>query len=131
MPFVTKVAKGVLKELNVFGNDYDTPDGTGVRDYLHVVDLAKGHVSALEHMKDGSHVYNLGTGKGTSVLEIINAFKKYNQIDLPYKIVGRRPGDIATVYADVKKAKKELLWEANLTIKEMVIDAWNFEKNNG
>lgn len=130
MPYVTKVAKGDLKELSIYGNDYDTPDCTGVRDYIHVVDLAKGHVAALNYMKPGLNIYNLGTGKGVSVLEIVNSFEKINHVKVPYKIVGRRPGDLANVYADVSKAKKELHWEAKLTLEDMVRDAWNFEKNN-
>lgn len=130
MPFVSKVAKKKLKELSIFGDDYDTEDGTGVRDYVHVVDLAKGHVAAINHMYEGLHVYNLGTGKGTSVLEIVNAFKEYNKVELPYKITKRRPGDIATSFADVSKANKKLEWKSALTIKEMVIDSWNYEKNN-
>jgi UDP-glucose 4-epimerase len=120
MPFVTKVAKGILPKLNVFGNDYDTIDGTGVRDYIHVVDLAKGHVKAIENLKDGVNIYNLGTGRGTSVLELVNAFMKVNDINVPYEIVGRRPGDIATCFADASKAKHELGWKAELGIEEMV-----------
>lgn len=130
MPFVTKVAKGQLEKLSVFGDDYDTIDGTGVRDYIHVVDLAKGHVKAIENLKDGVNIYNLGTGRGTSVLELVNAFMKVNDIDVPYEIVGRRPGDIATCFADASKAEKELGWKAELGIEEMVRDAWKFEKNN-
>lgn len=130
MPFVTKVAKGQLEKLSVFGNDYDTIDGTGVRDYIHVVDLAKGHVKAVENLKDGVNIYNLGTGKGTSVLELVNAFMKVNEINVPYEIVGRRPGDIATCFADASKAEKELGWKAELGIEEMVRDAWKFEQNN-
>jgi len=130
MPFVTKVAKGQLEKLSVFGNDYDTVDGTGVRDYIHVVDLAKGHVKAIENLSDGVNIYNLGTGRGTSVLELVNAFMKVNDIDVPYEIVGRRPGDIATCFADVSKAEKELSWKAELGIGEMVRDAWRFEQNN-
>lgn len=130
MPFITKVAKGMLPKLSVFGNDYDTVDGTGVRDYIHVVDLAKGHVKAIENMQQGVNIYNLGTGRGTSVLELVNAFMKVNCIDIPYKIVGRRPGDIATCYADPSKAEQELGWKAKLTIEDMVRDAWKFEKNN-
>ncbi|MDF1616137.1 UDP-glucose 4-epimerase GalE [Petrocella sp. FN5] len=130
MPFVTKVAKGQLPKLSVFGNDYDTIDGTGVRDYIHVVDLSKGHVKAIENLKDGVNIYNLGTGKGTSVLELVNAFMKVNDIDVPFEIVGRRPGDIATCYADASKAEKELKWKAELGIEEMVRDAWKFEQNN-
>lgn len=130
MPFVTKVAKGQLEKLSVFGNDYDTIDGTGVRDYIHVVDLAKGHVKAIENLKDGVNIYNLGTGRGTSVLELVNAFMKVNNIDVPYEIVGRRPGDIATCFADASKAEKELGWKAELGIEEMVRDAWKFEQKN-
>lgn len=130
MPFVTKVAKGQLEKLSVFGDDYDTVDGTGVRDYIHVVDLAKGHVKAIENLKDGVNIYNLGTGRGTSVLELVNAFIKTNGVDIPYEIVGRRPGDIATCFADTSKAEKELGWKAELGIEEMVRDAWRFEQNN-
>ncbi len=131
MPFVTKVATGQLEKLSVFGNDYDTIDGTGVRDYIHVVDLAKGHVKAIENLKDGVNIYNLGTGRGTSVLELVNAFMKVNDIDVPYEIIGRRPGDIATCFADASKAEKELGWKAELTVEDMVRDAWKFEQNNG
>lgn len=130
MPFVTKVAKGQLEKLSVFGNDYNTTDGTGVRDYIHVVDLGKGHVKAIENLKDGVNIYNLGTGRGTSVLELVNAFMKVNEIDVPYEIVGRRPGDIGTCYAHAEKAEVELGWKAELTIEDMVRDAWRFEKNN-
>jgi UDP-glucose 4-epimerase len=130
MPFVTKVAKGQLGKLSVFGNDYDTIDGTGVRDYIHVVDLAKGHVKAIENLNEGVNIYNLGTGRGTSVLELVNAFMKVNGINVPYEIVGRRPGDIATCYADASKAEQELGWKAELGIEEMVRDAWRFEQNN-
>lgn len=130
MPFVTKVAKGQLEKLSIFGNDYDTIDGTGVRDYIHVVDLAKGHVRAIENLNDGVKIYNLGTGKGTSVLELVNAFMRVNDVDVPYEIVGRRPGDIATCFADASKAEKELGWKAELGIEEMVRDAWKFELNN-
>lgn len=130
MPFVTKVAKGELEKLSVFGNDYDTIDGTGVRDYIHVVDLAKGHVKAIENLDKGVNVYNLGTGKGTSVLELVIAFQKVNDIDVPYEIAERRPGDIATCYADVSKAKGGLDWEAKKDIDDMVRDAWKFEQQN-
>ncbi len=130
MPFVTKVAKGKLEKLSVFGNDYDTIDGTGVRDYIHVVDLAKGHVKAIENLNDGVNIYNLGTGRGTSVLELVNAFMKVNDVDVPYEIVGRRPGDIATCFSDASKAENELGWKAELGIEEMVRDAWKFEQNN-
>lgn len=128
MPYVTQVAKGLREKLFIFGNDYETVDGTGVRDYIHVVDLAKGHVAALESEVTGVNMYNLGTGKGTSVLELIQAFVQENGIDIPYEIVGRRPGDIAISYANPKKAEKELNWKANLTIGDMVKDAWRFEK---
>ncbi len=130
IPFVTKVAKGQLAKLNVFGNDYDTIDGTGVRDYIHVVDLAKGHVKAIENLNDGVKIYNFGTGRGTSVLELVNAFMKVNNIDIPYEIVGRRPGDIATCFADPSKAEQELGWKSELGIEEMVRDAWKFEQQN-
>ena len=130
MPFVTKVAKGQLSKLSVFGNDYDTIDGTGVRDYIHVVDLAKGHVKAIEKNESGVKIYNLGTGQGTSVLELVNAFMKANNIEVPYEIVGRRPGDIGSCFADPSKAEQELGWKADLTIEDMVQDAWRFEMNN-
>ena len=130
MPFVTKVANGQLPKLSVFGDDYDTIDGTGVRDYIHVVDLAKGHVKAIENQNKGVNVYNLGTGRGTSVLELVNAFMKVNEVDVPYQIVGRRPGDIATSFADPSKAEQELGWKAQLGIEEMVRDAWRFEQQN-
>lgn len=130
MPFITKVAKGQLDELSVFGNDYDTIDGTGVRDYIHVVDLAKGHVKAIENLKNGVNIYNLGTGKGTSVLELVNAFIKINNVKVPLKIVGKRSGDVAICFADASKAERELGWKAELDIKEMVKDSWRFEQNN-
>lgn len=130
MTFVTKAAKGQLEKLNVFGNDYDTINGTGVRDYVHVVDLAKGNVKAIENIKDGVSIYNLGTGIGTFVLELVNAFMKVNNIDVPYEIVGIRPGDIATCYAHAEKAEVELGWKAELTIDDMVRGAWRFEENN-
>lgn len=128
IPFVTQVAKGRLKELLVFGNDYPTPDGTGIRDYIHVMDLAEGHVAALKNINTGIHVYNLGTGKGTSVLEIIRTFEKVNSVKIPYKIVNRREGDIAFSYADVSKAQIELNWVAKRNLEQMCRDAWNFEK---
>lgn len=127
MPFLTRVAKGQLEKLNIFGDDYDTIDGTGVRDYIHVVDLAKGHVIAIENLKEGVNIYNLGTGKGTSVLELVNIFMKVNGIDVPYEIIGRRPGDIAICFADTSKAYQELGWKAELGIEEMVRDSWKFE----
>lgn len=129
MPYVTQVAKGKLEKLRVFGNDYPTVDGTGVRDYIHVLDLAEGHVAALENLTEGVHVYNLGTGKGTSVLELVKAFEEANDIEVPYEIVERRPGDIASCYADASKAKRELGWTAKRDIIAMCRDAWRFEKN--
>lgn len=129
MPYVTQVAKGKLEKLRVFGNDYPTVDGTGVRDYIHVVDLAEGHVAALENLTEGVHVYNLGTGKGTSVLELVKAFEEANGIEVPYEIVDRRPGDIASCYADASKAKRELGWIAKRDLIAMCRDAWRFEKN--
>ena len=129
MPYITQVAKGLRPSLSVYGDDYDTVDGTGVRDYIHVVDLAEGHVSAVEAKVTGVNVFNLGTGRGTSVLEIIKAFENENKIKLNYKIVERRPGDIATSYADANKAKDVLKWAAKKTVKDMVKDAWLFEQN--
>jgi UDP-glucose 4-epimerase len=128
MPYVTQVAKGVRKKLLIYGNDYDTIDGTGVRDYIHVTDLAKGHVAALESKVFGINIYNLGTGKGTSVLELINEFMRVNDIKIPYEVADRRQGDIATSFANVEKAKLELNWNTKLTLEDMVRDAWNFEK---
>jgi UDP-glucose 4-epimerase len=129
MPYVTQVAKGKLEKLRVFGNDYSTPDGTGVRDYIHVVDLAEGHVAALNHLTTGVEVFNLGTGKGTSVLELIHAFEKANEIKVPYEIVDRRVGDIASCYADTTKVEKELGWKAKLDVIDMCKDAWRFERS--
>lgn len=111
MPYITQVAKGKLKKLRVFGNDYSTVDGTGVRDYIHVVDLAEGHVAAIEKLNQGVHIFNLGTGQGTSVLQLIQAFEEVNNIKVPYEIVERKYGDIAECYADASKAKRELGWE--------------------
>lgn len=130
MPYIMKVASGKLEELSVFGNDYPTPDGSGVRDYIHVVDLAKGHVCALSKMKDGLNIYNLGSGKGVSVLELVETFKKVNNVDVKYKIVGRRPGDLAEYYADATKALKELGWKTEKTLEDICKDSWNYEKNN-
>jgi UDP-glucose 4-epimerase len=129
MPYVTQVAKGKLKKLRVFGDDYPTVDGTGVRDYIHVIDLAAGHVAAIEKLTEGVHIYNLGTGKGTSVLQLVHAFEEANNIKVPFEIVDRRPGDIAEFYADASKAERELGWKAKKGIVEMCRDAWNFEKN--
>ena len=131
MPYVAQVASGKLACINVFGNDYDTPDGTGVRDYIHVVDLALGHIAAIEHCSEsGVHIYNLGTGRGYSVLEMIKAFEKACGKQLPYKICERRPGDIATCYALPDKAKKELHWEAKFGIEEMCASQWKWQSNN-
>ena len=129
MPYITKVAKGEISKLKVFGGDYPTEDGTGVRDYIHIMDLAEGHVAALEHLVPGAHVYNLGTGKGTSVLQLVQTFEKVNNIPVPFQIVARRPGDIAAMYADASKAEQELNWKAKRTIEDMCRDAWNFEKH--
>lgn len=132
MPYITQVAVGKLKELRVFGNDYPTVDGTGVRDYIHVVDLAIGHLKALEKVMNttGVEAYNLGTGRGYSVLELVSAFEKVTGIKIPYKIVGRRPGDVAICYADPTKAKEELGWVATRDIEEMCRDAWRWQSNN-
>lgn len=132
MPYVTQVAVGKRKELGVFGNDYPTPDGTGVRDYIHVVDLAKGHVAALQAIerKCGLGIYNLGTGHGYSVLQLVETFKKVNDIDIPYSIKSRRAGDIATCYSNPAKAEKELGWKAQYGLEEMCRDAWNWQHNN-
>ena len=127
MPYITQVAKGKLEKLKIFGNDYPTVDGTGVRDYIHVVDLAEGHVAAIEKLTEGVHIYNLGTGQGTSVLQLVKAFEEANGIKVPYEIVGRRPGDIAECYADASKAERELGWKAKRGIAEMCRDAWRFE----
>ncbi len=132
MPYITKVATKQLERLNVWGDDYPTPDGTGVRDYIHVVDLAKGHVKALKKIVEnpGVKIYNLGMGKGYSVLEVVENFKEASGVDIPYVIAPRRPGDIAECYADASLAKEELGWEAEFGIKEMCADSWNWQKNN-
>ena len=130
LPYVAQVAVGKLQSVGVFGNDYDTPDGTGVRDYIHVVDLARGHVAALQHMKAGANVYNLGTGSGTSVLEIIKAFSKACGRDLPYEIKPRRAGDIAACYADCSKAERELGWRAELSVEQACADSWRWQSQN-
>ena len=127
MPYITQVAVGKLKELGVFGNDYDTHDGTGVRDYIHVVDLAKGHVKAIEHYANpGVHICNLGTGTGYSVLDLVKAFERVNNVKVKYVIKDRRPGDIATCYANPARAKEELDWVATKGIDEMCRDTWNY-----
>lgn len=128
MPIIMKVSTGEIKELSVYGEDYDTPDGTGMRDYIHVVDLAKGHVAAIEKMKPGVSIYNLGTGKATSVLEMVAAFEKASEKKLPYKVVGRRAGDLAKIFANPKKAKDELEWETELTIEDAMNDTINYLK---
>ena len=132
MPYVTQVAVGKLKELGIFGNDYDTHDGTGVRDFIHVVDLAKGHVKAVKKTeeKPGLKIYNLGTGVGYSVLDIVNNFEAATGVKVPYVFKPRRPGDIATCYSDATLAKEELGWVAEYGIREMCEDAWRWQKNN-
>ena len=132
MPYVTQVAVGKLPKLGIFGDDYDTPDGTGVRDYIHVSDLADGHIKALAKIKEkaGLCIYNLGTGNGVSVLELVKSFEKANGITIPYEIKARRPGDIATCYADASKAEKELGWQAKHDIVDMCRDSWNWQSNN-
>ncbi|HFU4085322.1 TPA: UDP-glucose 4-epimerase GalE [Streptococcus suis] len=132
MPFIAQVAVGKRAELSVFGNDYDTVDGTGVRDYIHVVDLALGHIKALEKISDttGVYTYNLGSGQGTSVLELVEAFEKVNGVPVPYKIVDRRPGDVATCYANADKALAELNWKTEKAIEDMCRDTWNWQSKN-
>ncbi len=131
MPFVAQVASGKLKQINIFGNDYPTPDGTGVRDYIHVVDLALGHICAIEKCTEsGVHIYNLGTGHGYSVLDMVHAFEKACGKTLPYEIKERRPGDIAACYACPDKAREELGWEAKFNLEDMCRDQWNWQKNN-
>ena len=131
MPVVMRVAEGKIKELQVYGNDYDTPDGTCIRDYIHVVDLAKGHLAALKAADTpGTKIYNLGSGKGSSVLEIIKTFETASGSPLPYKIAARRPGDLAEIYADPKKAKQELNWQTTLTVDDAMRDTINFLNKN-
>jgi UDP-glucose 4-epimerase len=134
MPYLTGVASGRFEKLNIFGDDYETPDGSAIRDYIHVVDLAKGHISALkkslENETTALSIYNLGTGKGTSVLELVNAFEKSTGVKVKYEIKERRPGDIASCYADVSKAEKELNWKALKTIEDGCVDAWRWESGN-
>ena len=132
MPYITQVAVGKLKELGVFGNDYDTHDGTGVRDYIHVVDLAIGHVKALKKIEEkaGLKIYNLGTGTGYSVLDIVKNFEEATGVKIPYVIKDRRPGDIAACYADASKAKKELGWQAQAGIDEMCASLWKWQSQN-
>lgn len=132
MPYITQVAAGKREKLYVYGNDYETRDGTGVRDYIHVVDLARGHVKALEwlerHGEGKVEIFNLGTGRGSSVLEIVHTFERVNNIKIPYEFAPRRPGDIAEYYADPSKAERELGWRAELSLEDMCRDAWNAEK---
>ena len=131
MPYITQVARGIRPQLNVFGDDYPTPDGTGVRDYIHVVDLAKGHVAALQYAREhkGWETFNLGTGKGCSVLELVKTFEKVNGVQVPYEITGRRAGDIAVCYADPRKAEEILGWKAEKSIEDMCRDAWHWQKS--
>jgi UDP-glucose 4-epimerase len=132
VPYIAQVAVGKLPELQIFGNDYPTPDGTGVRDYIHVMDLASGHMRALKKLatNPGLVTYNLGTGRGYSVLEMLNAFAKAAGKNIPYRIVGRRPGDIASCYADPSKAERELSWKATRDIDAMCLDTWRWQTNN-
>jgi UDP-glucose 4-epimerase len=132
VPYIAQVAVGRLKQLSVFGGDYPTPDGTGVRDYIHVVDLATGHLKALEKLrqKPGVVAYNLGTGRGNSVLEVVAAFERASGREIPYRIVARRPGDVALTYADPSKAQRELGWRAELGLDEMCADVWRWQENN-
>ncbi len=129
MPIVMKVSRGEIAELSVYGDDYPTPDGSGVRDYIHVIDLAKGHVAAMDAMKPGVLIYNLGSGKGTSVFEMIAAFEKASGKKLPYKVVGRRAGDLAEIYADPTKAEKELGWKTELTVEDAMRDTMTYLNN--
>ena len=132
MPYITQVAVGRREKLSIFGNDYDTPDGTGVRDYIHVVDLAKGHVAAVKYAcaNNGCEVFNLGTGTGYSVLDMVNAFRSVNNVEVPYVITDRRPGDIATCYADPAKSAQLLGWKAEHNLEDMCRDSWNWQKKN-
>lgn len=133
MPYISQVAVGKREKLNVFGNDYDTPDGTGVRDYIHVCDLAAGHVAAIEYIaagNKGEHVFNLGTGNGYSVLDMVNAFERVSGKAVPYEIVARRPGDLATVYADPSRSADVLGWKATRGLDDMCRDAWNWQRKN-
>ena len=131
-PYISQVAVGRREHLNVFGNDYGTHDGTGVRDYIHVVDLAKGHVAAIDYTfaHTGTEVFNLGTGTGYSVLDMVNAFEKVNGVPVPYKITARRPGDLAVCYADPAKSREQLNWTAEKTLEDMCRDTWTWQKNN-
>ncbi len=135
LPFISQVAVGRLKELRVFGNDYDTPDGTGVRDYIHVVDLARGHLRALEYLErlNGEgicRVWNLGTGKGASVMEMIHSFERASGVDIPFAVVARRPGDQAVSFGDPTRAREELQWSAEYSVDSMCTDSWNWQSQN-
>lgn len=131
VPYITQVAIGKLDQLSVYGDDYDTPDGTGIRDYIHVVDLAQGHLKALSKSDlPGVHTYNLGTGVGYSVLDLVHTFEEVNNVPVPYQVVDRRPGDIAEGYADADKAKEDLGWAAQYQLSDMLRDSWNWQKNN-
>ena len=130
MPIIMKVASGEIAELKIYGDDYDTPDGTGIRDYIHVVDLVDGHIAAVDKMKPGVLVYNLGTGKGTSVLEMVKMFEKVSGRELPYKIVGRREGDLDEVTADASKAERELGWKTKFSIEDAMRDVLNYLEKN-
>lgn len=130
LPYVSQVAIGKLKQVSVFGDDYDTPDGTGVRDYIHVMDLAKGHVAALNHEHKGVEIYNLGTGHGVSVLELIQTFSEVVGKEIPYKVMPRRAGDVASCYSNADKAKEELGWTAEKTLLEACHDAWRWQSKN-
>jgi UDP-glucose 4-epimerase len=129
-PYILKVACGKYPELSIYGNDYNTPDGTCIRDFIHVMDLAEGHIAAMNYSKSGLNIYNLGTGKGVSVMELVNAFKKTNNIDVQFKIANRRPGDIECVYSDPSKAKEHLKWETTRTIEDICKDGYNFIISN-
>lgn len=130
MPYINQTANGIREKLSVYGGDYPTVDGTGIRDFIHVMDLAEGHVAAIEKIQKGVHTYNLGSGKGTSVLELIHNFVHINNVRVPYEIVDRRPGDLAVSYADVSKAEKEFGWKTKRSLEDICRDAWNFEKSN-
>ncbi|QQS69140.1 UDP-glucose 4-epimerase GalE [Candidatus Saccharibacteria bacterium] len=130
MPYISQVAVGNLDRVRIFGNDYDTPDGTGVRDYIHVVDLAKGHLAALAKSKPGTNVYNLGTGTGVSVLELLRAFSNAVGKDIPYEIIARRPGDVATCFASAAKAARDLNWRAEKTLEQACADSWRWQSQN-
>jgi len=130
LPYIAQVAVGKLDKVNIYGNDYNTPDGTGVRDYIHVVDLAQGHLAAIQHIKPGVNIYNLGTGNGTSVIELINAFSKAAGKEIPYQFSPRRPGDVASCYSSAEKAEEELGWKALKSINDACADSWRWQSQN-